>query len=516
MRIKELDLQYMRDGIFRFVSQEPAVTNSPDRSWFSFIFDRRFADRRHTSCVFANQWRSVLSVLLEVLSDQERQRIFSGVFDMGNGLEVPHASRTYAALERDLAFGRKGDEPFLKPIKRRLSALLNIPVQKYFDINPDITLKVLKLIFRYQNGIDGGLSSQKLFSFLELRPQRRPSLEFHPSFEINGAPKIEAITEKQRILEELTVHLGSELGAELREKVRSIFMGLTNDVAWIEIRLKQKLLAEARGSIQLYRQFCAAAQKRIERLRDECRADRVIQRLDLDLLIFLSRVQIENRNNAQSEVVAAINRLKLPIQEIEADIIKINKNFDAERQGRAVNMEVIRVSHFDKFVIHWADQLRGAMGKALDTMITQIQYEYASGIARKIMLIDPQFVLGVRGLTLLDVLGLLCISHASAKNGSLFRYKPYWHGQRNQSDRPFYQLHSRDFINPNAIPEGRVAYWRHCQTWIKSALIGQLPFYEVNLELTDCLDKALVQVMSSHNLEYMQNFVTSLDHLATD
>ena len=92
--------QYMRDVIFASVAGLPGMSASPDSTWAAYIFVQKFANHRHEQTIFRSQRRSVLSTLFELLNDEERGRIFTGVFDIGSGREVPGDFQTYAALER--------------------------------------------------------------------------------------------------------------------------------------------------------------------------------------------------------------------------------------------------------------------------------------------------------------------------------------------------------------------------------------------------------------------------------
>lgn len=497
MDTDDIGIRYMRDEIFAYVAGLPGVSASPDPTWAAYIFGQKFADHRHERTLFRSQRRSVLSTLFELLSDEERGRIFTGVFDIGNGREVPRDFQTYAALERELGNQPGSGDSVLKPIKRAVQDLLGVPVKQYFEINPSITLKVLRLLYRYQR------RTPQLFSFLKMPGSKRPSFEF------NDAHAVREATDKQRLIDELTVHLGSELGAEQREEIRSTFMGLTYDVGVAEDRLKLGLKLSARGNIECYRRACAEALGRLDYLRRCYSRREKAQRLDVDLLIYLYRAQVENRNQAHVEVVNAVSKTNLYVKSIEDEIIRFNANFDKKSRGCAINTPIVHISEIEAFLDYWAVDLRRVISKAFDAQITDQQYKTAQANAQKIIKADQEFTLEV-SISLLDVVALLCVAHASSEYPSSFRYAPYWHGQSKQSDRPFYPLSRPKPIEWKDLPEGMVIYWRQCNFRIKLALVNQLPYWNLELQITNCINAALSRVMAAHDLDTMQDFLCAL------
>lgn len=498
MDIDDESTLYMRKELFLRIAQQPGMAAMPDQTWASYIFDKKFVDHRHERTFFRSQHRSALSTLYEILTDEERRRIFTGDFDIGSGRNVPLELQTYAALERALEQNPESGDSVLKPIKRAIQSILGSPVKQYLESDPSVTLKVLKLLYRYQK------RTPQLFSFLKMPGPKRPSFEFNDAYATREA------TEKQRIIDELTVHLGSELGTQQRELIRSTFMALAYDVGVVENRLKIRLKRGASGSIERYRRACADTLERLDHLRSIYGTRRKAQRLDVDLLIYLNRAQIENRNKAYAEVTSAIEQTELPVRTIEAEVIRLNARFDRGRQGRDINVTVAHVSEIGVFLNEWSSDLQKAMSCAFGKSVTDIQYESAQKNAQRIVRADPAFMLGFNHLGLLDVLALLCVAHFSVEHQSSFRYKPYWHGQKNQSDRPFYPLKRQKPIERKDFPEGRAVYWRVCYLKCKYALLGQLAYWALDLQIATCINNCISQVMESHDIDAMQGFLSAL------
>lgn len=286
-------------------------------------------------------------------------------------------------------------------------------------------------------------------------------------------------------------------------------MRLACDVGVAEDSLKVKLRLTARGNIERYQRACADTLERLDHLRDIYGTRRKVQRLDVDLLIYLYRAQIENRNRAHAEVANAIEQTDLPVRPIEAEFIRLNAQFDSGRQGRDINVKVVHVSEIGAFLDKWSSALQKVMSDALGKSITEIQYEAAQKNAQRVVRVDPAFMLGFINLGLLDVLALLCLAHVSVEHQSTFRYKPYWHGQKNQSDRPFYPLKRQKPIERKDFPEGKVVYWREFYIKLKYALLGQLAYREFDLRIASCINNCISHVMESHDIEAMQGFLSA-------
>lgn len=514
MDVKNLGFQYMREETIKAVSERAGLSATPDQTWYPFVFDRKFADLRHAPTVFSSQLRSVISSLFELLSDEERARVLPGVFDIGNSQTVPIEAQTYSALERELGHELNGSNSLIKPIRREVTKLLGLSINDYLTIDRSMTLKVLKLLYRYQKGFEGGLGSRELFSFLKV-PDVRASFEFRPSFEGMGFPAAKDAVDKQRIIDELKVHLGSELGSDLRERVRLTFLRLALDVGIVEDELKNRLKRKFRHDRENYRKACVHVMEKIDKLGKTEYSRRKKQRLDLDMLIYIDRLQIENRNKANADLFSALKQTKIPVRSVESAVIRFNATFDPNCRGSDVNMIVCEWSELRLFLDHWSEELKHIMEQAFGLSITSEQYKLAASNALKCLELDPATFLQPLPITLLDVLGSLCMAYAYEKAPNSFRYKPYWHGQKNQTDRPLYHLNKSGSISPEEIPEGRVIYWRECRRWIKSSLIDQLTYWEMELEIGLRINNNVSKIMENHDLNSMSIFVNDLTNFAT-
>ncbi|WP_454019162.1 hypothetical protein [Azospirillum sp. Marseille-Q6669] len=504
MEIDDIGVEYMRGKIFDCISNIPGMAKIPDHTWSAYIFNRRYSDHRHQWTLFRSQRHSLLSALFEVLTEEERGRILLGAFDIGNGRRLPNEFQTYAALEREIGHRSSADDSALKSTKLLIKEILDIPVRSYYEVDRTITLKVIKLLYRYQVGLNSSLCSPKLCSFLKMPGRKRPSFEF------NDAHAIKEAAEKQRIIDELTVHLGTELGAECRGRIRSTFMALTHDVGVSEDFIREKVRVLSSGNIALSNRACEMAKEGLDHLRTTYGTGRLAQRLDLDLLIYLRRAQVENRNKAHSEVVDALTKADLPVRSIEADIIRFNSKFDQIKQGRAVNVTVCHLPDILSFLNRWSNELRILMQSALGSSVTLAHYKSCAETVRKIIKIDGAAMVYIYEFSALDVISLLCMAYIAEKQPAHFSYKPYWHGQKNQSDRPFYQLNQPQELTSEEIPEGRVVYWRECTKLIKYTLLDQKAYWEMDIAIRTHINNAVSQVMATHDINVMQKFAVEL------
>ena len=288
---------------------------------------------------------------------------------------------------------------------------------------------------------------------------------------------------------------------------------MASDVGAAEDDIKRRLKFEAKGNPVAARDAYADVTVRIDRIGERLGTHRANHRLDLDLLIFLGQAQLENRNGAPSEVIDAVEQADLPVRQIEATVIRLNTAFDKIHHGRAINERIVQTADVGRFMLSRSNDFRDAMGEALECRVADATYETASMDAERLLAVDPTFLIESR-LSLLEVLGFLCTAYVAMHRPALGRHRPYWHGQKTQSERPFHHLRRPGALDPSEIPEGRTAFWREYRRRLTAALVGQSVYWQLDNDIAKCIDRTLRRVMATHDINAMKSFVSTLEKLA--
>ncbi len=508
MNQKQVSARYMRREIFEYINRIKGMSVKPGPSWMQFVFDRDFADYRHARTCYNSQWRSTLSTLLEILTPEERRAVFSDPFDIGNMLDIPSKMLTYAALGKNITHSRAYDTSDLKPIKQAVSKLLDTPIKQYFEADPGITLKVLKLLFRYQKGIDKCLCTPRLFSFLSISNSKRPSFEFNDTSAVKDA------ISKQRIIDELTVHLGSELPPDQRQRVRSTFLSLAKDVMDAETLLKRKVRAQLGINGATPQSAYNKIHESLCSLRKEFPLQRKTQRIDLDLLIYVSRAQVTNRARAVNEVLEAIKDVTLTKTPARSEVLSLSHLLTNENNDHSINLKCISTSNLSNLWQSKKSLFIPILELVFSTKTTDDDYKSYIMVGLQIAYFIPDYRYDCNKITTLDAIALLCIAYTAINNPKAFKYTPYWHGQKNQSERPFFRITGNKYFNSTEIPEGVLVYWGECVKWMKFVLMDQQFYWENDNEITFHINEFLHDVLRSHDLDKIQSFISNLNKIA--
>lgn len=189
----------------------------------AFFFDKRYTPYRNKRDFRFSFYRTYLTALLRYeMSDDDREKIFPGMFDLGNGRTIPRERCTYSDLAQELSKELPGDRevdtngnPF-KSMKDGVEKLIRCSVSTYIERNPSTTFKVIKLLFRMLND-----RHNRLFHFLKLPDAKRYTLEFR---ETTPFVKDEISTEEAVwLISDLKTYLSIELEEDTFIEIQRMF-----------------------------------------------------------------------------------------------------------------------------------------------------------------------------------------------------------------------------------------------------------------------------------------------------
>ncbi|MBS1003993.1 hypothetical protein [Acetobacter thailandicus] len=489
---EDFGVEYLRKEMFPEVARVACVAERPDVSWARYIFRSEFAEHRHSKGMYSNRLRSAISILFDVMTAEERRAVMAGPYELGNGLPIPDDLRSYAALNRFLGYrdGQKG----LNPLRHSIDQLSSLSFSEHLKEHPDISLKVIALLHRYKTGRDGSLAVPHLAQLLSLPGKKRPSLEINQWDASKEGRKISCV------IDELIVHLESELDQECRNAVGHMVTNLTFKMGVAVDRIAASIKYRAKGRIETE---CALFEGVLRELSEfnpkDCYIRETAYRLDLDLLIYLHRLQIEHRNAANTETTATLSRLQPPVADISDAIIAFDQLVAASLVQRVKIREYLTASETREFINCWQSELQTLMQLAFKKDITSEEFVSARDLASAFS-DDPTATLRST-LPTLKILTALCVAHADAI--APFRYTPFWHGQRTQARSAFHPVNKEGTFSRETIPEGRLVFWRECQKWIGASLIGQNASWDLHRRLNDRISSIISSCLDTHDVTFI-------------
>lgn len=492
---KTLIIQTYREELFTEIARVASVPEKPDASWARYIFSSEFAEHRHKKGMINGRARSAMSILFDVMTTAERQSVMSGIYNLGNGLSIPKPYRSYAALNRFV--GYEDNPKGLKPLRDSINRISSVSFSLHLQHDPDIALKVMALLHRYKTGRDGSLKVAHLAQLLQLPENKRPSLAIN---------EWEAATEAQEIswvIDELIVHLESELDQQCRNSVRDLVTLLTYDMGIAGATISQSIKQQSKGSMKIACQLLENAIKGVDQLKPKSDYVReTAYRLDLDILLYLHRLQIVHRNAADAEITTQLSLQELPVVNILEAIIEFSDRFEASSAQIIEKQKAQNKGKKCAFIDHWQSELKSLMQLAFKREITLEEFEKARKLALAFEdnsedLLNPPALLGP------DILASLCVAYADVIMP--FRYTPFWHGQKTQAGNAFHPISNGREFNREDIPEEKFVFWRECKRWIKAGLVGRAPYWNLERNLHDRISDIISESLATHDVTFISS-----------
>lgn len=490
-KLQKLITESTRETLFPEVVRIAGLSDNPDSSWRRYIFSSDFAEHRHQTMIYNGFSRSYLSILLDIMTVAERQKVLCGPYDLGNRLEVPKNLRSYAAINRFCGYqdGKKG----LNPLRKSIDELSSVDFSIHFKNHPDISLKVIALLHRYKTGLDKSLTIPHLAQLLSLPAKKRPS------FEVNKWKAWDRARKISWVIDELIIHLESELDQECRNEVLNLDHILRCGMGSVVDGISNAIKYKTKGYIEAERNLFEQVLQNLALFNPNGKYTRKqAYRLDLDLLIYLHRLQIEHRNAGNTEITTILSKKTVPVVNISDQISAFNKS--AEVSYREV-LEEPSAKKIRDFISRWQPELKHLMQLALEKNIASKEFVKACELA-------SAFEVHSRGLLIeklptLNILASLCVAYADAITP--FYYAPFWHGQKTPARTAFYTPNKENTFDRDDLPEGRLIFWQECQRWIAAGLIGKIHSWDLDRRLEDSINDIISECLRTHDIEFIKS-----------
>ena len=187
-----------------------------------FLFDKKYAQLRNSGRFYPGTYgsRSLLSFMLrEGMTQDRREKLFPGDFDLGNMRPVPKERCSYEKLADQIhGEGRnsKSADDAFHTIKKHICLITGKKMQEHFKNSASKTLKVVKTLdLLTRNG------EHRLMQLLALpKPDKKFSLSFRDAY------PFEKNQEQVWLLADLKAYLSVELTEQRFEEIHLLFSNL--------------------------------------------------------------------------------------------------------------------------------------------------------------------------------------------------------------------------------------------------------------------------------------------------
>ncbi|WP_323661157.1 hypothetical protein [Pectobacterium versatile] len=425
------------------------------------------------------------AIVHQLLTDEERIKVFPGTFDLGNFREIRTELCKYAVLEKEIYNESCTDaHDVLRTIKKRTGELLGKEFCVFFEENKSKSLKVLKTLYRFQR------EYKTLFTLLT-----PPQKSHKPSYEIRDAYGIDAACEEVEIISDLKSHLSFEIPSERLQSITSTYGQLRSVLDGIEDMLIQQAVSMCDNSqikflaIVDYMSTCAENILKFEG------RETVQLPLDESFFIYLMQLEFYHHVEANVHVFDAVTTTPLPFVESLREIGNLMHDIGFENKSAQYLKRSIEQLKND--FISCAEIFIPFYCNLLNREIVTNTYFESIPLFEKLLKVfshagvqkEITFTIAISAMAL-----VLVELHKSTP------YRPFWYGQHNISGGlvEFLNNISLDHINLNS-PEGSARYWTGRLEYFSYAIIGQARTYEASLKFNRCINNSIMRILDTQD-----------------
>lgn len=398
-----------------------------------FVFGARYAKWRNKRDFTSPLYRTYLASLLwRQMAAEDRAKIFPGMFDLGNKVQIPLECCTNAELSKELTnelpIEVDADMHPFKSIEEGIKRITKRTLQSYVAQDPSKTYKVIKLLYRMQKE-----RHNRLFHFLKMPEVKRYSLEMREQ-----APFVKddiSTEDAVWLLADLKTYFGFEL-----EKKDFIDIQLTLwPVPELVNRFRngaENVLVDAYGSD--YRAISKGYATLVQAIEDFEFENPIQDRsLDEELCFYVQSLEFFHHTVGTPELFnKAIPRIN--VTSIRDEIIQFTRKLSTPVDtvaNQVAHVPIISISEFPKFVQEFQDAFLPLMTKALGQPVlsSELSDEIiadAQGLTHNFFWFRrPAYWAEVdtesKELSFWICIGALCCAW-HAKKYPLDRHAPYW------------------------------------------------------------------------------------------
>jgi hypothetical protein len=425
----------------------------------------------------------------KLLTDEERNKVFPGSFDLGNFQEVPPERCKYTELEKEIRDESGIDaQDVLKTIKKRVTELLDREFREFFEEDKSKSLKVLKTLYRFQRDY------KTLFTLLA-----PPQKSGKPSFEIRDAYGIEGSNEEVDIISDLKTHLSFEISNKRLHTITSTYGQMRGVLDGIEMMLLEQAASLCDNNpmqLPFIIEYMSNCVKNILNFEER---EPVQLPLDEHLFIYLIQLEFYHHVEACDHLFDATINPSIPFGESWRDIGNLMdnlgfKNVSAQHLQRSTD-ELI--NDFTASATPLTQFYSNLLNREIDTDT------YIKSIPpfEKLLKVFSRFCdyKEIRFTIAIAAMALVLVElHKSTP------YKPFWYGQRSISGGllEFLNKVSFDHVNLNS-PAGSLRYWTGRLEYFSYVIVGHGPIFEARLNLNRCINNSIIRILDSRDISLL-------------
>ncbi|HGA2978190.1 TPA: hypothetical protein ACIR47_002940 [Klebsiella aerogenes] len=425
------------------------------------------------------------AIVHQLLTDEERIKVFPSAFDLGNFREIELEFCKYTVLEKEI-YNESGIDAHdtLRTIKKRIGDLLGKEFRIFFEENKSKSLKVLKTLYRFQR------EYKTLFTLLTL-----PQNSHKPSYEIRDAYGIDDASEEVEIISDIKSHLSFEIPKKRLQSINSIYSQLRSVLDGIETMLIQQAVLQCDNNQMKFLAIVDYMSTCVENVLKFKKRETIHLPLDEHLYIYLIQLEFYHHAEANIHVFDSVITTPLPFGESWREIGNLMhnigfKNITAQHLHRNIEQLINDFTSYAETLIPFFCNLLNqeiAIYTYFESipLFEKLLRVFSRTVSRK----EITFIIAISAMTL-----VLVERHKSTP------YKPFWYGQRNISDGlvEFLNNISFDHINLNS-PEGSTRYWTGRLEYFSYAIIGQGCSYEARLNFNRCINNSIMRILDTQD-----------------
>ncbi|MFJ2465132.1 hypothetical protein [Pseudomonas sp. NPDC087615] len=421
-----------------------------------------------------------------ILTDEERDKVFPGMFDLGNFREAPESFRKYVHLEEELLNENDVDpRDTLKTIKTRITSILDKQFSEFFEEDKSKALKVLKTLYRFQRDYS------TLFTLLA-----PPQKSGKASFEVRDSYGIDGSSEEVEIIADLKAHLSFEIPRERLKNIMSTYGQMRSVLDSVEELLANSAAYQSQGNLKVYGDLALHIAECTTRILDF--SERQPAKLPLDEHLFTYMIQLEHYHHMQAyaELHDIVVAAEPPFGSAIEDIETLMQNVDLGTTSPQI--VYIKTNSCESFFQDYQPCFIHFYSKLFGRPIDELTYKKAIPHIGKLSEMFARAELDDK-VTLMTLIGMVAL--VLTEQAKSTPYKPFWYGRGNISGGLIEFLNKVDLkhINLNAS-EGSLRYWMARASYMVSTILGQQEIYKLRLHITKCVNEGITRILDTRDL----------------
>jgi len=488
-----------------------------------YFFGKKYAQDRGTTVMHSGSeiHRSLHSLLLrEGMTEERRDRIFPGVYDLGNMRTVPSELCSYKKLVAEL-YGKGAadtypdNDPF-ETVKKGIRRITGRDMQEHFKVNKSTALKVIKTLNLLTRN-----RMPRLMEFLNLPPlaKEKFSMEFRDSY------PYEKNEEQVWLIADLKAYLSVELSDKRFYEITLLFSSLhelMNTIIWnVDKILVRAYHSDYGAMLSVYAALVAAVETYLVQHEPKDVP------LDEELFTYLNTLEFAHFAIGYQKMIAEeIPTLSItPV--IEEIMVFSKKAFPSQCVDVKDHDPCIAINDIPTFSLRWQKEIIAILEKAMGKSMTFDEFnqikrgaqnllrdfyshqDIGNGALQGKMKVSPWYVIAA----------FCCVWYVKLPNTpeSAKIFKPYWLGQGGQGGTLHASVkESRIGFAKDHVPEEHRHIWNIRLEWFADALRGNTELRMQRFYFRATLIAKVLDICSTNNTDWIALKLISLsDYIRT-